>query len=102
MNIEIPAIPVGVLVLLQFFAPYAIAIAQNPRWTPAQKKVVAIILSVVLTAVVLAVAVLGFGLPIGSWWVFGLLGVVVSQASYALITGTAARNLSYNVGVGKV
>lgn len=100
--IEIPAIPAGVLTLLQFVAPYAIAIVQNPRWSATQKKIVAIVASVLLTAIVLVVAVVGFGLPVGSWWAFGLLGVVVSQTSYSLVTGSSARNLSYNAGVGRV
>lgn len=102
MNIEIPAIPVGVLTLLQFVAPYAIAIVQNPRWSSPQKKIVAIVASVLLTVIVLVVAVVGFGLPVGNWWAFGLLGIVVSQASYALVTGGSARNLSYNAGFGKL
>jgi len=101
MDIEIPAVPVGVLVLLNFFAPYAIAVVTNPRWPAAQKKVVAIVVSLVLAAAVLLVAFLGFGLPIPAWPALLLLAVVVSQASYALVTKNTADATARAVGVGK-
>ena len=100
-EIEIPAVPVGVLVLLQFFAPYAIAIVTNSRWPAAQKKLVAIVVSVLLATVVLAFAWwMGYTLP--AWPVLILLGLVVSQASYALVTkDLGADTVQKSVGVGK-
>ena len=34
MSIDLPAIPAGILTLLAFFAPYAIAIINHPSWDP--------------------------------------------------------------------
>lgn len=100
-EIIIPAIPAGVTLLLNFFAPYATAFVINPRWTDAQKKIVAIVVSLVLATVVLLIAFLGFGLEVPAWPVLLLVGVLVSQSSYDLVTGTSADRVARTAGTGK-
>lgn len=92
MDIAIPLPAAGIVTLLGFFAPYAIAALNGllpfvvKTW---QKKLVS-----VLAAIALAVVVMVFygnltGEPIGDPWTFALLAIVVVQASYALITRDA-------------
>lgn len=100
MDIEIPAVPLGVLVLLNFFAPYATAVAVNPVWPPAWKKAVAIVVALVLAGVVLLVSYFGYGQVIPSWPVLLLTAIIVSQASYDLITGKSADRLARSAGTG--
>lgn len=96
----IPTIPAGVVVLLNFFAPYAVSIAINPRWPEARKKLVAIAISVLLALVVMLLAFFGFGVEIPSWPSLIVLAVVVCQASYALVTKPTADQLARTAGVG--
>lgn len=94
MNIELPTIPAGVLVLLALVAPYAVAALNG--WLPFirkpwQKKAVSVVVSAVLTAAVLAFYYVYTGDVIPQWPVLVLLAIVVAQASYALVTkGTAS------------
>jgi hypothetical protein len=99
IDIAIPAVPVGVLVLLNFFAPYATAIVVDPRWPAAQKKLVAIVVSIALAAIVMLLA-WWLGSPVPAWPVLLLLAVVVSQASYDLVTKRSADALSRTAGSG--
>jgi len=94
MDIAIPAVPAGVLVLLNFFAPYATSLVVQPWWPTAAKKWVAIGVALVLSAVVLLIAFFGFGEPVPSWPVLLLLGIVVSQTSYDLILKGSADDLT--------
>ena len=94
MEIAIPAIPAGVTLLLNFFAPYFTAIVVKPEWSTAAKKTVAIVVAVVLAALVLALAFFGFGVAIPEWPALLLFAVVVSQASYDLITKRSADALA--------
>lgn len=89
MDITIPSIPAGVLTLLAFFAPYAVGLLNGILpfvRTTAQKRLVAIVVAIVLAAVVIIVYQAVTGQPIGDPWLFGLLSIVVIQASYALVT----------------
>ena len=74
MDITLPTIPAGVLVLLALLAPYLQAIIQRPSWSPNMKKVLAVVLA-----------------------------VVVAQASYTLVTKTTAtvveRSLNADVSL---
>lgn len=96
MDIAIPAAPAGILTLLAFFSPYAIGALNGllpfvrKSW---QRKVVTIVFAVILAAVVVVFYQNITGQPIGDIWVFMLLAVVVVSASYALITGGAAKAL---------
>lgn len=93
MNIELPTIPAGVLVLLALFAPYVQALIQRPEWSPTVKKVIAVVVALVLTAVVLAFYYAYTGDTIPDWPVLVLLAIVVAQASYALLMKNSASSL---------
>lgn len=96
MNLEIPTAPAGVLVLLAFFAPYAIAALNGAlpfvkkAW---QRKLVAIVVSLLLTAIVLALYYLITGDTIPAWPALVLLVLVVASSSYALVTKNSASKL---------
>lgn len=96
MNIELPTIPTGVLVLLALVAPYAVAVLNGALRSvkkPWQKKAVAIVVALVLTAAVLAFYYAYTGDVIPQWPVLVLLAIVVAQASYALVTKSTATAL---------
>lgn len=94
MELTIPAIPAAVIVLLNFFAPYAVAVAVRPEWPTRYKKLVAVIVSAVLAVVVLALAFFGFGVEVPEWPALILVAVSVSQASYDLVLRRSADRLS--------
>jgi hypothetical protein len=100
IEIALPAIPAGVLVLLNFFAPYATALVVNPAWSANQKRIVAIVVALVLAAIVLLIAFYGFGIPVPAWPVLLLLAITVSQASYDLVLKRSANNLAKHAGTG--
>lgn len=94
MNIELPTIPAGVLVLLALVAPYAVAVLNG--WLPFikkpwQKKAVSVGVSTVLTAAVLAFYYVFTGDVVPQWPALVLLAIVVAQASYALVTKNTAN-----------
>lgn len=93
MNIELPTIPLGVLTLLALFAPYAVALINQPAWPAKWKRAVAVIVAVLLALVVLALyyALTGDVLPDWPWLL--LLAVLVSQSSYALLLKPSATRL---------
>ena len=93
MNIELPTIPAGVLVLLALLAPYVQALIQRPAWSPTVKKVIAVVVAAVLTAIVLAFYYVYTGDTVPAWPVLVLLAIVVAQASYAMVTKTSATVL---------
>ena len=91
MEIVIPVIPAGVLTLLAFFAPFAIAIINHPGWKAGSKRLVAIVTSIVLGLVVLGFYYLLTGdTPPGWPWLI-LLTIVVTQATYALLRKTVSE-----------
>jgi cell shape-determining protein MreD len=93
MDIAIPVAPLGVLTLLGFFAPYAIAALNGILpfvKTPWQKKIVSIVVSLVLAAAVVLFYYQITGDTITDWWVFALLAIVIVNASYALVTRDTA------------
>lgn len=93
MDITLPTIPAGVLVLLALAAPYVQALIQRPSWTPIVKKIVAVVLAIVLTAVVLLFYYVYTGDTVPAWPVLALLAIVVAQTSYALVTKNSASKL---------
>jgi len=99
MEIAIPAIPAGVLLLLNFFAPYATSLVVKPNWSTKAKKVAAIVVALVLAALVLLLAFFGFGVEIPEWPALLLLGVVVSQAAYDLVLKKSADTLTARTSV---
>lgn len=93
MNIELPAIPAGVLILLGFFAPYAIALINRPEWPAKIKKLVTVGVAVLLTGVVMLFYYAMTGEPLPSWPVAIILTLSVASASYALVTKSSATAL---------
>ena len=93
MDITLPTIPAGVLVLLAIAAPYVQALIQRPSWSATVKKVVAVVLAIVLTAVVLLFYYVYTGDTVPAWPVLVLLAIVVAQASYTLVTKNTASAL---------
>lgn len=94
MDITLPTIPAGVLVLLALVAPYAVAALNGalPFVTkPWQKKAVSVVVSAVLTAAVLAFYYVFTGDVVPQWPALVLLAIVVAQASYALVTKSTAN-----------
>lgn len=93
MDINLPAVPAGVLTLLALFAPYVIAIINRPAWSGTTKRVVAVAASVVLAAVILLFYFAFTGEPVPHWGTLILLFVVVAQASYALLAKPSAEKV---------
>src|SRR5690606_9868915 len=98
MSIELPAIPAGMLTLLAFFAPYAIALINHPGWKAGSKRLVSIVVSIVVAAVVLALDYLLTGDPIPNWPILLLLSITVTQAAYALVLKSSANNVEGKYG----
>lgn len=94
--LDIPTVPAVIVTLLGIFAPYAIAVVNRPEWSVNARKVVAVLASLVIAALALVIYFAATGEPIPQWWVLLLLGLFVTQASYALVTKpTAARLESF-------
>lgn len=89
MPIVLPEIPAGILTLLSFFAPYAIAAINHPSWKSGSKRLVAIVFSIILTLVVIVFYYLMTGDTIQSWPIMILLGLIVSQAAFTLLWKSA-------------
>lgn len=102
MDISLPTIPAGVLVLLALVAPYVQALIQRPSWSPTVKKIVSVGLAVVLTAVVLAFYYVYTGETVPDWPVLVLLAIVVAQASYTLVTKPSATAVEQRTSRGSI
>lgn len=98
MEITIPAIPAGVLTLLAFFSPLAVAVINHPRWPAGSKRLAAIVVSIALTALVLVVYYLITGDLVPYWPVMLLLAIVVQQAAYALIMKSPSNTVEGRYG----
>ncbi len=98
-SFELPTIPVGIVVLLGFFAPYGVALAIRPEWPARAKKLASLVASLLVAAVTLILAVL-LGYQITSWPVFVLIAIMTVSASYALITKGSADRLARDAGNG--
>lgn len=93
MEFELPAIPAAIVTIIGVLTPYLVALVNSPRWSTGQKRVVAVVGSLVLTGVSLAIYYASSGEPIPDWWQLLLLGLVVSQAIYALLAKPTAKAL---------
>jgi predicted membrane metal-binding protein len=100
MDITLPALPAGVLTLLALVAPYAIG-ALNGALTfvskPWQKRALAIVVAALLAAAVLVFYFAYTGDAIPAWPALVLLAIVVSQASYVLLTKPTAASIESSV-----
>lgn len=93
MDIAIPFPAAGVLTLLAFFAPYAIGALNGVLpfvKTPLQKKIVSVIVSIALAAVVMVFYYAMTGASLEAWPVFILLAIGIVQLSYGLVTKSGA------------
>lgn len=100
MDITLPTIPAGVLVLLALLAPYLQAFIQRPSWRPWVKRALAIILAIILAAVVLAFYYVYTGDVVPTWPALVLLAIVVAQASYAMVTRDTAAKVERTLNAG--
>jgi hypothetical protein len=99
--IDIPAIPAGITILLNLFAPYGVSLIVDPKWSAKSKQLISIAVSIVLAVLVLLVSHFGFGQPLpASWGAILVLAVVIAQASYTLILKESADALSTTKGTG--
>lgn len=100
MEIAIPTIPAGVLTLLAFLGPFAVATLNGALGfvtEPWQRKAVSVAVAVLLAGavIVLYVAITGDMPP--SWPLWVLWSIVVLSASYALVTKTSASKVEAEV-----
>lgn len=96
MNITLPEVPVGILALLAFFAPYLIGFLNGvlPFVTkPWQKKVVTVLVSVILAGIVIVFYYFMTGDVPPSWPAFIILSLLVVSASYSLVTKNSAAKV---------
>lgn len=96
MDITLPEIPTAILALLAFFSPYAVAAlngAMSFVKTPAAKRIVTVVVSVLLAAVVIVFYFAMTGEVLPEWPAFVLLSIMISAASYALITKPTAQKV---------
>jgi hypothetical protein len=93
MEITIPAIPIGILTLLGFLTPLAVALVTKPAWSSSQRKIVSVIVSVLLAAAALILYYAISHDPLPEWPLLVLLAVVVAQASYTLVLKSAADRI---------
>ena len=98
MDIVLPLIPAGVLTLLAVFAPYAIALINHPGWKAGSKRLVAIVVSIVLALIVLALYYVITGDVIPQWPMLILLSIGVAQAAYTLLW-SSVKDVEGNHGV---
>lgn len=86
----LPSVPAIVTAILGLVAPYIVAAVNRPAWSPMWKRIIAVLVTVVLTAFTLAMyfAITREALP--EWPQLILLAIVVSQAAYALVLKPSA------------
>lgn len=100
-EITIPEVPAGILALLSFFAPYAVALINRPAWSSNTKRVVGIVVPALLALLVWIMYWFMTGDGLHDWPKMILLAVVITQTSYALVTEKSATRVEERVhGVG--
>lgn len=103
---EIPVVPAVILLVLQFVSPYITSLFVAFNFSSTAKRIVAVVVSFVLAAVVLLVSLWVGWLPVDTSPLgivtLVLLGLGVQQAAYSLLFKESADELSKNVGVGKL
>lgn len=99
MEITLPAIPAGVITLLGLLAPYAIALINHPAWPAGSKRIVSIAVSLALTVLALVMYFVITGDAVPGWPLLLILGLIVSQAAYALLSKGSATRIEGRYGV---
>ena len=91
--IELPTLPAGLVAVLGLLTPYAIALLSNPKWSPSAHRLIAVAVSFIVSVAALFLYYGASGEPVPSLWQLLLLGLLVSQAAYALIMKPSAKSL---------
>ena len=99
MEIELPAIPAGVLTLIGALAPLLIALANNPRWSRVSKTAMSLGISLAIAIISLGGYYLLTGDAIPSWPWLVLLFLVVVQFAYAIVWKGIASQIEKQYGV---
>ena len=90
---ELPEIPAAIIAVLGLVTPWLLALVNQPHWSPLVKRLIAVAGSVVLSLAVLVWYYAWAGDPWPAWPQLVLLGLLVSQATYALIAQPSAKAL---------
>jgi len=90
---ELPVAPALALTIVNLLAPYATALLNRPAWSANSKRLIAVAVSLALSAVSLAIYYGISGEPVPSLPVLFVLGILVSQTAYALIEKPSAKAL---------
>lgn len=96
----LPTVPSILIVLINLLAPYAISIVTASFWPKNVKKAVAVVVSILLSAIVIVLAHFGFGLALPAWPQLLILGILTSQTSYGIFLKDNADALTKLSGVG--
>lgn len=100
-DIVLPSVPVGLTVLINFFAPHLVSLVISPLWATKTKQLVAVGVAVVLTIGAMALAYFGFHVPLGANpALIILVGVVTLFAAYDVVWKQLADQLTVKAGVG--
>lgn len=100
MEFELPEVPVYIMGVLAFIAPYVIAtINALADFGKVGRRVISTVVSLVIAALVLVVYYYMTGVPVPEWPVLVLLFVAVAQASFALFTKGSADKLEDAIAV---
>lgn len=99
LEIDLPAIPAGVITLLGILSPYAIAFVNSPKWSTGGKRAAAIVVAILMAGVALGGYYIITDEPVLNWPMLVILFVLVSQASYALVTKKSADYVESHAGV---
>lgn len=97
MNV-IPEVPTGLALILALIAPYAVAVINNPNWSPAIKKVISVVVTAVFSVIAIVLYYASSDEPPLEWPAFVLLFIVVSQALYALVLKPSVKAVESAIG----
>lgn len=90
---ELPAVPFGIVALIGFLSPLAIAVVNQPIWPAKYKKAVAVIVAAALAAASLIIYYSASQEPLPQWWVLLLVAIAASQTSYAIFLKKVAARI---------
>lgn len=97
---ELEPIPTIITTVLGVLTPYVVAFINHQKWSGTSKRLVAVAASVLLTLVALGIYLLVSGEGVSDWWSFVILGVTVSQTSYALLVKGSSKAVEKSAGTG--
>lgn len=106
MDWVIPTIPPILLMVLNFLSPYIVSLLTSYEATPKAKKIVAILVSFVISILVIVIALwVGWipwdGSPIGIVTLI-VIGLLLQQVAFKNFIGTSATAIMKTAGVGAI